>query len=130
MSQYTLKNLGDVEDSAAKHGMGEGFSARFAREELGCVQTGFGLQTLAPGKAVPFGHRHNAAEEVYVVLEGSGEMLLDGAVVAVQRLDAVRVEPEVVRSFRAGDAGLTILVFGAHHEKDGETMPVQWPDGT
>jgi hypothetical protein len=127
MSQFTLKNLADVEDAAAKHGMGDGYSARFGREDLGCVQTGFSLQTLAPGKSAPFGHRHDAAEEVYVILEGGGDMLLDDLVVPVERMDAVRVSPGVVRSFRAGDAGLTLIVFGPHHESDGAITPVEWP---
>ncbi|MCW2958726.1 MAG: cupin protein [Solirubrobacterales bacterium] len=127
MSQFTLKNLADVEDAAAKHGMGDGFSARFAREDLGCVQTGFSLQELGPGKSTPFGHRHDAAEEVYVVLDGAGDMLLDDLVVPVERMDAVRVSPGVLRAFRAGDAGLSYIVFGPHHEKDGATTPVQWP---
>ncbi len=128
MSQFTLKNLADVEDAAAKHGMADGFSARFGREDLGCVETGFALQTLKAGTSLPFGHRHDAAEEVYVVIDGSGDMLLDDLVVPVERLDAVRVAPGALRSFRAGDDGLSFLVFGPHHQGDGAMTPVQWPD--
>jgi mannose-6-phosphate isomerase-like protein (cupin superfamily) len=128
MSAYTRKNLSDVEDAAAKQGYGDGFSARFAREDLGCANTGFSLQRLDPGKRVPFGHRHDEAEEVYVVIGGSGRMLLDAETIDVTRMDAIRVAPGVVRSFEAGDDGLEVLVFGPHHQGDGEISQVDWPD--
>jgi quercetin dioxygenase-like cupin family protein len=128
MSSYTRKNLSDVEDSAVKHGMGDGFSARFGREDLGCEHTGFSLQRLDAGKRVPFGHRHDEAEEVYVVIGGGGRMLLDGEIIDVTRMDAIRVAPGVLRSFEAGDDGLEVLVFGAHHEGDGAMSQVDWPE--
>ena len=52
---------------------------------------------MKPGKHHAFGHRHQKAEEVYVVLSGSGKIHLDDEEVAVERLDAIRVAPEVAR---------------------------------
>lgn len=128
MSTYTLKNLGDVEDAAAKNNMGEGFSARFAREALDCEHTGFALQKLAADTATPFAHRHDEAEEVYVVIDGGGRMMLDDEFIDVGRYDAVRVSPGVARSFAAGPEGLEFLVFGPHHQGDGEILPYEWPE--
>lgn len=122
MSGYTKKNLRELEDDAAKHGMGEGFSARFAAGALDCEATGFALQTLAPGTSVPFAHRHDEAEEVYVVLSGGGTMVLDGEPVPIAALDAIRVSPKLARTFDAGDDGLEFLVFGPRHEGDGEII--------
>jgi mannose-6-phosphate isomerase-like protein (cupin superfamily) len=127
MSTYTHKNLADVEDAAAKNGMGEGFSARFAREALECERTGFALEKLAPRAKVPFAHRHEEAEEVYVVLDGAGRMLLDEEIIELKKHDAVRVSPGVARSFDAGPDGLEFLVFGPHHKNDGEILQVDWP---
>jgi mannose-6-phosphate isomerase-like protein (cupin superfamily) len=93
MSTYTRKNLRDVEDSAAKHGLGEGFAARFAREDLASEATGLSLQSLAPDATVPFAHRHENAEEIYVILAGSGQMLLGDETLAVAPYDAIRVSP-------------------------------------
>jgi uncharacterized cupin superfamily protein len=64
---YTKKNLREVEDVAAARGA-DGFEAHFATGDLGCETTGFALETLGPGKRSPFKHRHENAEEVYVVL--------------------------------------------------------------
>lgn len=127
MSTYTHKNLLDVEDSAAKNNMGEGFSARFAGESLDCEGTGLALESLAAGTKVPFAHRHEEAEEVYVVIAGGGRMLLDEEVIDIAKHDAIRVSPGVARSLEAGSDGLEFLVFGPRHKGDGEILKTEWP---
>jgi uncharacterized cupin superfamily protein len=96
---YTIKNLRDVEDMAAKHGFSENQEARFAREDLDAEATGVALQFVRPGKRHAFAHRHNEAEEIYVVLAGGGRVKLDDEVREVGPLDAVRVAPRVTRAF-------------------------------
>lgn len=128
MSTYTHQNLADLEDVAAARGLGNGFSARFGREALDCEHTGFALHTLEAGVQMPFVHRHKNAEEIYVVLAGSGRILLDEEVRDVATHDAIRVSPGVARSFDAGDDGLQVLVFGPHHDSDGEVLQSGWPE--
>lgn len=125
---FTIKNLEAVEDLAKRHGLSEQGEARFARADLQATQVGLSHQRLLPGKRQQFGHRHEQAEEVYVVLAGSGRMKLDDEIVDVSRLDAIRVSPETMRSFEAGDDGLEILVFSQHFEKDGELVQGWWSD--
>ncbi|MGN6373558.1 MAG: cupin domain-containing protein [Solirubrobacteraceae bacterium] len=125
---FTIKNLEAVEDLAKRHGLSEQGEARFARADLEATQFGLSHQRLLPGKRQQFGHRHEQAEEVYVVLAGSGRMKLDDEVIDVSRLDAVRVSPETMRSFEAGNEGLEILVFSQHFEKDGELVQGWWSD--
>jgi mannose-6-phosphate isomerase-like protein (cupin superfamily) len=62
------------------------------------------------------------AEEVYVVLSGSGKVHLDDEVVAVARLDAIRVGPEVTRGFEAGSDGLELIVFSQKVPADAEIV--------
>ena len=119
---YTKKNLREVTNAAERMGA-EGFEARFAAGDLECESTGLALEKLNPGGRSPFKHKHENAEEVYVVLNGSGTVSLDGEEVAVVQMDAVRVAPQVERWFTAGDEGLEILVFGPRHEGDGEITP-------
>lgn len=128
MSAYTLVNLNDVEDVAAKHGMSEIGAARFARGALGAEQVGVALHQLKPGKRQAFGHRHNEAEEIYVVLAGGGRVRLDDTTVELGERDILRVAPQTARRFEAGDAGMDLLVFGQHFEKDGELLPEFWAD--
>ncbi|HVY97718.1 MAG TPA: cupin domain-containing protein [Solirubrobacterales bacterium] len=125
---FTHKKLTDVKDSAAEFGYGEAQEARFARGELDAEETGVSHIRLKPGKRSPFGHKHEKAEEVYVVIAGSGRMKLDDEIIELEALDAIRVAPEVTRAFEAGDAGLDVLAVGAHHDGDGEVIPGWWSD--
>jgi mannose-6-phosphate isomerase-like protein (cupin superfamily) len=125
---YTIKNLNDTEDQAPKYGFGEIGAAHFPREELGAETTGFAYHVLKPGKRQGFGHRHDEAEEVYVVVSGSGQVRLDDDLVELAPLDALRVAPHVTRQFAAGPEGLGLLAFGPHHAGDGELGKDLWSD--
>ncbi|HEX4484466.1 MAG TPA: cupin domain-containing protein [Solirubrobacteraceae bacterium] len=125
---YTIKNLTETTDSAPKFGLGELGEAHFPREELGAETTGLSYQVLKPGKRQAFGHRHDKAEEIYVVLSGDGRVRLDDEIVEITALDAIRVEPSVKRAFEAGPDGLCWMAFGPHHEKDGEMDREFWTD--
>jgi mannose-6-phosphate isomerase-like protein (cupin superfamily) len=122
MADWTAKNLREVEDVAPKAGFDHVMSARFARTDLASEQIGLALEGVKPGCRQAFAHRHQAAEEIYVVLSGSGRMKLDEDIIEVGPLDAVRVAPGVARAFEAGDEGLELIVFGARHEGDGEVL--------
>ncbi len=65
----------------------------------GAEQTGITHFRLRPGRRSPFSHRHRGAEEIYVILSGSGKVKLGDEVSGVGRLDAIRVSPEVARAF-------------------------------
>jgi mannose-6-phosphate isomerase-like protein (cupin superfamily) len=125
---YTIKNLSETADSAVKFGLSDMGEAHFPREELGAESTGLSYQVLKPGKRQSFGHRHDKAEEVYVVLAGSGRVRLDDEIVDIARLDAIRVEPRVTRAFEAGPDGLEWVAFGPHHDGDGELDHEFWKD--
>ncbi len=123
---YTFMKLDEVEDSAPKFGFGDIQEARFAQKALDAERTGVSFYRLKPGMRQPFGHRHEQAEEVYVVLSGSGRVKLGDEIVELAPLDAIRVEPGLMRAFEAGDEGMQWLAFGQHHEGDGELVPGWW----
>jgi mannose-6-phosphate isomerase-like protein (cupin superfamily) len=125
-SGYTKINLGDVEDAAVANGFGHRWEARVARGSLGAERTGLSHFRLRAGKRSPFSHRHREAEEIYVVLEGTGKIKLDHDVLEVRPRDAIRVAPDVARALEAGPAGLEFLVIGAHHPGDGEPVDDPW----
>ena len=123
---YTQINLTDVDDAAPANGFGARWEARVARTPLQAEQTGVTHFRLRPGKRSPFSHRHAHAEEVYVILAGSGRIKLDDELVDVGPLDAIRIAPPVARALEAGPDGLEFLVFGPHHEGDGEPVDDPW----
>jgi mannose-6-phosphate isomerase-like protein (cupin superfamily) len=125
---FTHKKLTDVKDSAPEIGVGDGMEARFAKDDFETEETGFSFHRLKPGNRQPFGHVHEKAEEVYVVVRGNGLLKLDDEIIEVETLDAIRVSPEVTRAFEAGDDGLEVIAFGARHDGDGEIVPNWWSD--
>jgi mannose-6-phosphate isomerase-like protein (cupin superfamily) len=129
-SPYTLKNLNDVADVAESLGTAETQEVRFARADLEAKHVGFTHHRVAPGRRQGIGHKHNHpdAEEVYVVISGVGRIKLDDETFEIAPLDAVRVSPEVIRSFEAGPDGLEFLAFGPRHDGDGEAFPGWWSD--
>jgi quercetin dioxygenase-like cupin family protein len=126
MPKHTHINLGDVEDAAPGNGFGHRWEARVARTPLEAEQTGVTHFRLHPGKRSPFSHRHTEAEEIYVVLSGTGKVKLGDEVSDVRPLDAIRVAPEVARAFEAGPDGLELLAFGPHRPGDGEPVDDPW----
>ena len=127
MPNYTKLNLLELDDTVS--GRVPEIQGRFGRTKLGTRDVGVSHWRYAPGFRAPGGHRHREQEEVYVVVGGSGEMLLDGEVVELGPWDTVRVAPEVVRAFAAGPDGLEIVAVGGPKPEggDGEQAPVEWP---
>ena len=87
---YTIKNLHEVEDQAPKFGFDQVQEARFPYRDLEAEATGMAFHRVNPGQRQGFAHRHKEAEEIYVILAGSGRIKLD---------DDVR---EMARSTRSG----------------------------
>jgi quercetin dioxygenase-like cupin family protein len=128
MKGYTIVNLLEVEDSVS--GRMAGLEGRFARTSLDSRDIGVSHFRYAPDLRSTTGHRHRVQEEVYVVVAGAGEVLLDGAVHKLHQWDLVRVAPEVVRAFAAGPDGLDVVAIGGPKPEggDGEMLEVAWPD--
>lgn len=93
------------------------------RRQLGVESFGFNLMLLEPGQQGRI-HRHREQEEVYVVLEGTLTLELDGGEThTLQPRDAARVAPEVRRrlSNRGGTRVALLALGGAepHVGRDG-----------
>ena len=125
---FTKLNLDAVDDAAPANGFGDRWEARVARQALAAERTGVSFFRLLPGKRSPFTHRHTDAEEVYVVLGGSGRVKLDDELLDAGPLDCIRVAPTTARAFEAGPDGLQFLAFGAHHPGDGEPVQDPWTE--
>jgi uncharacterized cupin superfamily protein len=126
MSDYTHKSLPDVENMAPQFGMPEEMQARFAGQTLGLERTGLTYFRLAPGFRIPFGHRHEDQEEVYVVVRGSGRIKVGDDVLELGELDAVRVAGDTIRNLEAGPEGAEVIAFGERASQDQSEMVQGW----
>jgi mannose-6-phosphate isomerase-like protein (cupin superfamily) len=128
MPGYTIVNLLEIDDSVGDRV--EGLEGRFSRKLLDSRDLGISHWRYAPGLRSPGGHSHREQEEAYVVVSGSGRVRLDDELRDVALWDVVRVAPEVVRAFEAGEAGLELIAVGGPkpEEGDGVRSDAPWPD--
>jgi mannose-6-phosphate isomerase-like protein (cupin superfamily) len=129
MPDYTVVNLLELPDSVGDRA--PGMEGRFGRSALESRDLGVSHWRYAPDRRSEVGHKHGEQEEAYVVVGGSGRVLLDGEVVELSQWDVVRVAPEVVRAFESGPEGLELVAVGGPRpeEGDGEMGDVAWPAG-
>ncbi len=104
-------------------------------KQLGAEILGARLWRLRPGQASTR-HRHRNETELYVVLEGTGRIRVDGDLLTLEPLSALLVEPRTIRQvFNDTDADALWLVVGAPPELANtlEMTPEQlgdlYPDG-
>jgi len=130
MAKYTKKNLrDDVENMAPKFDMPSEMEARFARRPIEGETLGLSLMTLAPSFRIPFAHKHEGQEEVYVVVRGSGRIKVEDDVVEVGEWDAIRFDKDTMRNVEAGPDGIEFVAFGAGDDpRDAEMAPGWWPE--
>ena len=128
MSDYKIANLKEIDDSAVEFGLAPSMEARFGRKPLEAERSGISYQRMAPNFRGPFGHRHEAQEETYVVVAGSGRVKIEDEVHDLRQWDAVRVAPSTARGFEAGPDGLEFLAFGAGDSGDAEMLADWWTE--
>jgi mannose-6-phosphate isomerase-like protein (cupin superfamily) len=107
MTNYTAKHLNDMEA-----GFGGGFIK--ARAELGVSSFGLQVVRMPPDfDGYPeHDHTHDGQEEVYLALDGSGWLDIEGERVELQEDMLVRIAPEQKRKVHSGPQGLKMLVIG------------------
>ncbi len=128
MPNFSIKNLKEIEDALAERD-GD-VEARFARKHLDSEHLGVSYFRYGAGYRSPVGHRHREQEEAYVVVGGSGRARLDDEIVELRQWDALRVAPQVVRSFEGGPDGLELIAVGNDRPEggDGEMVKDHWTD--
>lgn len=130
MGTYTKKNVrSEVENQAPNFGMPDELEARFGRTPLAGKTLGLSLMKLDPGFRIPFGHKHEDQEEVYVVVRGSARIKVEDEIVEVGEWDAIRFDKNTMRNVEAGPEGVEYLAFGAGDDpRDAEMVQGWWSD--
>ena len=115
----SIVNVHDVEEQATRRGD----CIRIERdlgEAAGSRRTGLRHVLLPPGTIGAPPHCHSADEEIFVVLDGDGVLMLGGEDHPVRRGSVVARPPGTRRAhaFRAGEIGLTYLAYGTREPHD------------
>lgn len=92
-NQYKISSLQDIQ----KNGRAT------LNKELVLTGTEISINELPAGVSVPFVHAHKENEEVCIILEGKGQLFVDGEELDIEQGDAIRIDPAAERCFKADD---------------------------
>jgi uncharacterized cupin superfamily protein len=114
-----IANVSDLEPEELEHGVSR-FLERFLGDAVGSVRTGIVHVTIPAGREGCPPHCHSAEEEIFVVLDGEGTLILGDEEKPVRRGHVVGRPPgtRVAHSFRAGDSDLVFLAYGTREPND------------
>ena len=118
-----IVNVSDLEP-VERDGATVGRRNRDLGRAAGSRRTGLRHAEVLPGKLNAAPHCHSAEEEIFVILDGEGDLLLweTGGVTEhpVRRGSVVARPPGsgVAHSFRAGEQGMILLMYGTRDPND------------
>lgn len=102
---YTERSYHEVEPRAP--GM------HFLRDELDCEQLGVTVLDVDAGwDGMEHDHADGNHEEVYLLIDGAGQLTVEGEALALEPGDSVRVAPEATRQL-SFDEDSTMVIAGA-----------------
>ena len=119
----TIVHVPDLE-AVERDGATVGRRVRYAGREAGSDRTGLRHAEVFPGKLNAPPHCHSAEEEIFVVLDGDGQLLLwevDGVEEHDVRAGSVVVRTAgtgVAHAFRGGASGMTLLMYGTRDPRE------------
>jgi len=114
-----IVNVLDLEP-VERDGRTVGRRVRDPGRAAGSMRTGLRHAEVLPGKLNAPPHCHSAEEEIFVVLEGGGELLLGDESHAVRPGSVVARPPGtgVAHAIKAGTEGITVLAYGTREPND------------
>jgi uncharacterized cupin superfamily protein len=122
-----IVNVADVATSDRSRGE-VGSVLRRLGDAAGSERTGLTHYVVQPGKLMNPPHVHSAEEEIFVILEGGGSVLLYPSVRDGGELEEFPIRPgctiarpagtQRAHAFRAGDDGMTLLAYGTRDPND------------
>jgi uncharacterized cupin superfamily protein len=115
----TIVNVQDVEPVRVRRSR-VGRTRRLLARAAGSVDTGLQHVVVDPGSESGPQHCHSLEEEIFVVLDGDGVLVLDDEETPVRAGHVVSrpAATGVAHMFRAGDRGLTYLAYGPRNPGD------------
>jgi uncharacterized cupin superfamily protein len=111
-------------EGTERDGATVGRRVRYPGRQAGSDRTGLRHSEIFPGKLNAPPHCHSAEDEIFVVLEGDGQLLLWEATGVEEhpvRTGSVVSRPAgtgVAHAFRAGAGGMTLLMYGTRDPRE------------
>lgn len=88
------------EHSVELPGLGEIPGKLFLKDILGFTGCEISVNSMSPGMSMPIYHQHQQNEEVYLFIQGEGQIQIDDKVLEVREGTIVRIAPNAERTWR------------------------------
>jgi uncharacterized cupin superfamily protein len=127
-----MRTCPDVNEGTTRTRLDPDAPERFValRRQLGVTSFGINQIVLQPGQRGRI-HRHQRQEEVYLVLQGSLTLLVEGEETELGEGALIRVAPQLRRQLVNHGPGRVVLLAlggeGEHHGRDAEAF-ASWED--
>ena len=72
-------------------------------DALGLTGAEISINNVPAGGGVPFFHAHKQNEEIYYIISGKGQAIIDDETIALEAGDWIRVAPAGMRKFSAAE---------------------------
>lgn len=93
---YTQTNIGTFKDFSKIGRLELGKSLQLTGSEIS-------FNHLEKGQFTPFVHAHKQNEELYIIISGKGQFMLDNEVIELKEGSIVKVSPKCERAIKADD---------------------------
>lgn len=116
---FTSKNIGTFDTLNQyiydpKEIPGEYPGKLFLKEMLNLTGMEVSLNSMPAGSEIPFFHKHNQSEELFICLKGHGEMQIDTQRFPISEGSVIRIAPDAERTWRNNsDKELQFIVVQA-----------------
>ncbi len=137
-THYQGGSLKEWSDHTLEHPrVGNVRGKHFLKDHLDFTGCEISINSMRAGGAVPFSHQHKENEEVYIFIQGNGQMQIDHEVIDVGAGSIVRIAPSGLRTWRntSSDPLVYIVIqvrensLRQHTFEDGipNLDPINWP---
>ncbi len=92
-------------------GLGEIPGKLFLKDAIEFTGCEISLNSMAPGAGMPIYHQHQQNEEVYIFIQGRGQIQIDGEAIDVQEGTIVRISPKGKRTWRNNSNGPLLYII-------------------
>lgn len=83
----------------------------FVKDLLGLTGCEISINSMSPGAGMPVYHNHKQNEEVYIFIQGKGQIQIDGDILDVQEGSIVRIATEGERIWRNNSDNVLIYII-------------------
>ncbi|WP_072681503.1 cupin domain-containing protein [Arcobacter sp. LA11] len=83
----------------------------FLKEVLDLSSMEISLNILKPDEEIPFFHKHKKNEEVYVIIKGKAQFIIDEEIIDLQEGSIIKIKPDGARHYKNSSSKEELVIM-------------------